>query len=133
MKSSHAFILIDDECALCNRLAVWIARYDKQDEFRITGLQSEHGRIILAKYGMSGISLESIIMIEDNQYYSGSNAVMAILKKLNGVSFLRKTYGIMPTSIREKIYRIVANNRYKIFGTAKYCSLDKKIRSKFLT
>ncbi len=45
--------VMDARCALCARGAKWIARNDRDVEFRIVPLQSELGNMLMIHYAMA--------------------------------------------------------------------------------
>ena len=80
--TGYSIILIDDECLVCNHLAWIISRHDSRDQFRIAGLLSVKGRILLEQFNFKGAVPESVILIENEQLYSESEAIKRIFRKL---------------------------------------------------
>ncbi len=125
----HSVILIDDDCMLCNRLARSIAGSDKQDKFRIAGLNSQAGISLLNKHGLTGTDPDSIILIEGGKVYEASRAISRIANDLKKYKWLAFLLRLLPVSFADKVYYFVARRRYRFFGHARHCSLnDKKIR-----
>jgi len=112
--------LFDGVCNLCNASVQFIIKRDKGDYFRFSALQSETGKAMANKYGVSA-NASSVILIEGEKKYSKSTAALRIAKKLSGLWPLLYLFIIIPPPIRNGIYRIVAKNRYSWFGKKDEC------------
>jgi len=64
---------------------------------------------------------DSIILLENDQYYDKSTAIFRILKELGG--FWGTLYYLIniPRPIRDFLYDLVAHHRYRIFGRYERC------------
>jgi predicted DCC family thiol-disulfide oxidoreductase YuxK len=114
-------IFFDGVCGLCNRSVDFLIRHDKRRLFLFAPLQGE-----TAAKELSGSFTEqpdTIILKEDLQVYYKSTAVLRILSKIGGVWKLTAAGYIIPRYLRDIIYDIVANNRYKIFGKKESCRI----------
>ena len=118
--ATKSIILFDGVCNLCNASVQFIIKRDKGDYFRFSALQSETGKAMANKYGVSA-NASSVILIEDEKKYSKSTAALRIAKKLSGLWPLLYLFIIIPPPIRNGIYRIVAKNRYSWFGKKDEC------------
>ncbi|TAH43262.1 MAG: DUF393 domain-containing protein [Bacteroidetes bacterium] len=128
----HSIILIDDECVMCNKLVRFIATADSDDRFRITGLNSRPGKILLNKFQLEKPGPERLILIEQQFVYEASEAVCRILIQLKNYSRLGKFLRFIPAKFRDQFYYLIARNRYRLFGKSKLCSLDEKLVKKML-
>ena len=78
-------------------------------------------------------SIDSIVLIKENNIFYESEAINHILKDLDKFYLLQLVLNVTPTFISNFFYKIIANNRYKIFGKKDKCELPKKNQiSKFL-
>jgi len=118
--ATKSIILFDGVCNLCNASVQFIIKRDKGDYFRFSTLQSETGKAMANKYGVSA-NASSVILIEGEKKYSKSTAALRIAKKLSGLWPLLYLFIIIPPPIRNGIYRIVAKNRYSWFGKKDEC------------
>jgi predicted DCC family thiol-disulfide oxidoreductase YuxK len=85
----------------------------------MASLQSE-----LAKEKLQNkiIEVDSVVYLRDDEIFLESNAILMILKDIGGFyKFLYWLLRLFPFRFRQFVYRWVARNRYKWFGT---CSLD---------
>ncbi|PYX11285.1 MAG: hypothetical protein DMG84_24245 [Acidobacteria bacterium] len=70
----------------------------------------------------------------DERLASRSDAGIQILAELGGVwRTLASIVKHLPRWVRDKIYNLIARNRYQLFGKYQTCQIpDEKYRSKFL-
>ena len=126
-------ILFDGVCNLCNGVVRFIIKRDKQNVFKFATLQSEYGMDFLASNNLHSAPLETIILIDGEKIYTQSDAVITILKALGGIWKLAVFFKIIPKSIRNFIYHLIAKYRYRIFGKRDTCMAPtEKMRSKFI-
>jgi predicted DCC family thiol-disulfide oxidoreductase YuxK len=126
-------VLFDGVCNLCNGSVQFIIRRDKAGKFLFAALQSQYGQAQLDQLGISSTSLQSIVLIKDDQFYQRSNAVLEIAKMLGGPWSLLYVFKIVPAFIRDWIYNGIANNRYKWFGRQDQCMIPTPaLKARFL-
>ncbi|MCH8014912.1 MAG: DUF393 domain-containing protein, partial [Candidatus Dadabacteria bacterium] len=75
-------ILFDGVCNLCNGSVLFILNRDPSGIFRFAPLQSETGKNLLSKFDLPNDKLNSIILVENNEYYLRSTAALKILRRL---------------------------------------------------
>ncbi len=109
----HPVVLFDGGCNLCSGSARFIINRDPSGIFRFAPLQSETGKKLLSKFDLPNDKLDSIILVENGEYYLKSTAVLRILQRLGSLWELFYIFIWVPTPIRDYFYDIVAKNRYK--------------------
>jgi predicted DCC family thiol-disulfide oxidoreductase YuxK len=125
-------ILFDGVCNFCDSSVQFIIKRDPKGYYKFAPLQGETGRMLLMEFDLTE-NLESIVYIEDHQFYKKSNAAINICKNLKGAWRLFVLLRILPTPIRDYFYDIIAKNRYKWFGKKDSCIIPSpEIRSRFL-
>lgn len=120
-------VLYDGLCNLCSAAVDFILRHDRMGRFRFAALQSEvGGRLLGACRGAPPPRGESIVVVEADECRAGSDALLAILRRLPAPWPLLRALQIVPTPMRDWIYDGVARNRYRWFGRRDVCrvSLD---------
>lgn len=126
-------ILFDGECNLCNHSVRFIIKHDPKGLFHFASLQSATGQHLTEKRQQPDSDLSSVIYIEDGKYYTRSTAILQILKKIGGVWKLMYIFIIIPPFIRNFIYKLISNTRYRIFGKTTSCkTLSGNFRDRFL-
>jgi predicted DCC family thiol-disulfide oxidoreductase YuxK len=128
----HPILLYDGVCGLCNRLVQFVLRHDADALFRFASLQSPLARQVLARHGANVTDLDTMYVVAnyelpDEHLLPRSDAVIFILGCLGARHSLSRMAGsllsLIPPPLRELGYRIVARNRYRIFGRSETCIL----------
>jgi predicted DCC family thiol-disulfide oxidoreductase YuxK len=131
MKHMNEIIIFDGECFICNRFYKWLLRNDKKNHFFFSNIQSK----FYSKNSNIDKSKDSIIvLINNNKILYESEAVAYIFRKTKTQLAIRILISILPKLISNFIYRIVAKNRYKIFGKKEKCYIPtEKEMDKFIS
>ncbi|MEO5941933.1 MAG: thiol-disulfide oxidoreductase DCC family protein [Ferruginibacter sp.] len=131
--NSHPIILFDGICNLCNGAVQYVIRHDSEAVFQFASLQSESGQNLLQQYNLPKNNFNSFVLIEDNKVYTKSTAALKVAKRLKGGIKLLYGFIIVPAFIRNGVYNIIANNRYKWFGKKNECMIPTpSLQSRFL-
>ncbi len=147
----NPLILYDGVCGLCNRFVQFVFRHDRKAIFRFVSLQSPLAARILSAHGASAIDLDTVYVIRNfdpahpdlakpeketgaQALLSRSDAVMFVLHELGGLwRALALVLRCFPRFIRDWAYRVIAGNRYRIFGRYPICPVpDPSVRNRFL-
>ncbi len=134
MKEPKKIILFDGVCTVCNGFVQFIIKRDKEDLFRFASLQSEIAQKLLSERTIDTQKIDSVVLIEPGvAYYLKSDAALEIGKELKGYRTLSKILGLIPSSLRNIVYDIIARNRYSWYGKKDECMIPTpEIKSKFL-
>jgi predicted DCC family thiol-disulfide oxidoreductase YuxK len=120
-----AILLFDGECNLCNGSVQWILKRDHKAYFKFASLQSPTGQKYLSAFNLSETNLETVVLIDDNQVFTHSDAPLQVLRKLGFPWSLGVTLSIVPRFLRNGVYRWIAHNRYRWFGQSAQCWLHR--------
>ena len=118
---NQSIIFFDGECGLCNRLVRFILQ--RSNKVEVAPLQSDTAKALL-KQDYAGIqALNTLVLFENNTLYFKSNAVLRIFRKMHGLWPLLLVFKVVPVSVRDKFYEVIASNRRRWFGQSKNCRL----------
>lgn len=135
---SNPIVLYDGVCGLCNRLVQFLLKRDARDRFRFASLQSEFSARLLTRHGVDPHDLDTVYVVKnheraDEEVLARSDAILYLLNQLGGIWSLSGIGRVLPTALRDLLYKLVARNRYKVFGKFESCMLpEPKHRAKFL-
>lgn len=135
---THPIVLYDGVCGLCNRLVQFVLQRDVHDRFRFASLQSEFAETLLKRHGADARDLDTFYVVIDHRQpgervLMRSDAILHVLNTLGGVWRLAGAGRVLPRFLRDGLYRIVARNRYRVFGKHESCLLPSpEHRAKFL-
>jgi predicted DCC family thiol-disulfide oxidoreductase YuxK len=122
----RALLLYDGVCALCHGLVKFLMKRDRGDRFRFAPLQSELGREMLGRFGITrfrdGVVLVTDVFRAGERVYQRSDAVAASLRLLDGAwQKVGSVLLLAPRWLRELGYGVVARVRYRVFGRYDAC------------
>ena len=133
MPSEAVVILLDGVCNMCNASVNYVIDHDPLGRFRFASLQSEIGTALAAEHGIDANQLSSMVLIEDGRAYLRSTAALRVCRRLSGVVKLLWPLIIVPRPLRDLGYRLIAKNRYQLFGKREACRLPTQAdRERFL-
>ena len=126
-------VLFDGVCNLCNGSVQFIINKDPSGIFKFAPLQSGIGKDLLLKFDLSDNNMDSIILIENSDYFIKSTAALRIVKRLGILWSLLYILILIPKPIRDYFYDIVARNRYNWYGKRTQCMIpNEDIKNRFL-
>lgn len=133
LPTGDAILLFDGTCTLCNRSVQFVLRHDKKQRFKFATLQSSIGQQLLDSADQQH-DLSSVVLIYQNKVYAQSSAVLNVFRLLpKGWKILYYLGILIPRFIRDALYRVIAKNRYALFGQSNTCMVpDKQIQERFL-
>jgi predicted DCC family thiol-disulfide oxidoreductase YuxK len=123
-------LLYDGVCVLCNGFVRFTLDHDKQAIVLFTPLQgSLGGELLSPAQPDSPANLDGVVLITNTlspaqQIFRRSDAVAQLLQLLGGPwRIIGKLLALIPRSLREVGYGIVARLRYRLFGRYDTCPI----------
>ncbi|MGM0844783.1 MAG: thiol-disulfide oxidoreductase DCC family protein [Bacillota bacterium] len=127
-----SIILFDGVCNLCNTIVQFVIERDKKGYFKFASLQSDTGKALLQKHEVDA-DTDSIILIDQHKCYMKSAAALRVSKNLDGLWKIFFLFMLVPAPLRDKIYDLIARNRYNWFGKRDSCMLPSpEIKKRFI-
>ena len=136
---ANPILLYDGVCGLCNRLVQFSLKRDATRRLRFASLQSDFAASILERHAIDPRDLDTVYFVEDygqpeERLSARCDAVISVLRQI-GASWTvaAALLGVVPKWFRDWGYKIIARNRYRIFGRTDRCFLpEAKYRDRFL-
>ena len=122
-RQEHPVILFDGVCNLCNFAVDFVIRRDPEARFRFASLQDDFGQHILRENGLPSSELSTFVLVEQGQIYTKSTAALLVARHLGAPWPVTQIFLIIPRPIRDWVYGLIANNRYRLFGKRETCRL----------
>lgn len=119
----HPVLIFDGVCELCSTSVNFILRWEKGHEIKFTANQNPPGRALLEQFGENPDEVSTIYFIEQGKIYKQSAAVLRIARRLRFPWFLGYGFIIVPRFIRDFFYKLIARNRYRLFGQKETCRI----------
>ena len=129
-----SIVLFDGICNFCVGSVRFIINRDPQKHFRFAPLQSPAAQTLQRKHDLHPGSLDTLILIEGRKAYSRSTAALRITRQLKGLWPALYVLILVPRAARDWIYKVLARNRYKLFGKRETCMVPpSELRDRFMT
>jgi predicted DCC family thiol-disulfide oxidoreductase YuxK len=114
-------VLFDAECVHCSANAQFILKHDKAQRLYLASMQSGVGEALFRANGLDPTDPVSILVIDGPKVRTDSDAVLSIYEGLGFPWRLASALRLIPTFMRDPVYRVIARNRYRIFGKRPTC------------
>jgi len=110
---NNIIVIYDGVCGFCNTSIQFILKQTPNDKMRFVAFQSETGKRIRNTLNIHE-NLDSIIVVENNEYFKKSKAIFRILNQIQSSWKHLRHLSFVPAIISDFFYDIIAKNRYRI-------------------
>mgnify|MGYP001204283646 FL=1 len=123
MREDSDILLLDGDCGLCNRLAIFIDKRKKMGkELSYLSIESEEGQKIINGFSTKQRDADSVYLIRNGKTYIRSAAGIRLLLYLKWYYAMWYPFcWLVPLPLRDIVYRIIARYRHKFFKKPEVC------------
>lgn len=114
-------IVFDAECILCSANAQFVLTHDKAARFRLASMQGEAGSALFRRHGIDPADPDTLIVVDGDRVLRDSDAILAIYAGLGWPWRAASGLRLVPRTVRNRVYRLIARNRYWLFGRSDGC------------
>jgi predicted DCC family thiol-disulfide oxidoreductase YuxK len=126
-------VIFDGYCVLCSRSAQFVLRHDPRGMFRLLAAQTPLGRALYIHFGLDPVDYQTMILIADGVPAFKSEAGICIAQCLGLPWSLAAIMRVLPRAWRDRLYDLLAHNRFRMFGRRDTCYLpDPRWADRFL-
>lgn len=126
-------VVFDGVCALCSGWVRFLLRHDRRAGFRFAAMQDTVGHDLLVAHGIDPDDPVSFLLVDGDAAWHDSDGVIEVLRRLGGVWRIAGVARIVPRALRDSAYRLLARNRYRMFGRREACMVPPAgTRERFL-
>ncbi|KAB1062693.1 thiol-disulfide oxidoreductase DCC family protein [Salibacter halophilus] len=134
--SSNSFdkpiVFYDGVCNLCNGAVQFILKHEKSSVLQFASLQSEFAKNLI-KQNKIPSSVDSIVFYDNENVDVKSKAAFRIAQHLKAPWSFVNIFSILPKSVTNAGYDLIARYRYQIFGKKETCPMpSKETRDRFI-
>jgi len=123
-------LVYDGECGFCARSVQFILKHEERHDLRFVPRDSEFGKELRRRFHLEAV--ESMLWIDGDKAFVESDATLNAAKYVGGVWAILARIGLLiPTSLRNFCYRIIARNRKRISARMNVClvpTAEQKLR-----
>ncbi len=116
-------VVFDAQCLLCNGWVQFLLRHDREGVFKFAAIQGAAGQQLLAQQGLAVDGLQTLLLVDGQRTWQHTAAIFRVLHMLGWPWRLAWLAWLVPSGVRDPLYRLVARNRYRVFGRTDVCIL----------
>ena len=114
-------MLYDGDCELCSSLVKFVLARSQGALLAFSALQSESANVS-REPRIETLGSQTIVVLEGDQVLERSDAVIHLLEQMvSPWPVLAHCARVMPRAARDALYRLLARNRYRLFGRRDSC------------
>lgn len=126
-------IVFDAECVLCSRFFRFVLRFDVHERFRFATAQSPVGQDLYRALNLSTDDFQTNLVLVDGRIYGHLDSFAATMRVLGWPWRVLSVVRFAPEALKTRAYRLIARNRYRIFGRYDTCLIpDPEVRRRFV-
>ncbi len=134
LKRERPVLFYDGTCGFCQHSVQFILKYNKKHNIDFATLQSGLAEALVPNNQLPHPLPDSLLYYEQGRLYTESEAVLRIARHLKFPLSISYFFRFIPLSFRNRVYRFVARNRYRIAGRRAACLLPTpEERARFLS
>ncbi len=123
-REGRHLLLYDGVCGLCDRVVHFVLAQDRHRIFHFASLQSQTGRAVVKPSGKA--DLTTFFVIENYRTplarrFTKGRAALFVMNALGWPWKVTGLFSVLPTALLDRLYDVVARNRYRIFGREDQC------------
>jgi predicted DCC family thiol-disulfide oxidoreductase YuxK len=125
-------VIFDGVCNLCEFSVNFIVEHDTVGHFSFTPAQSPFGSSLLKHFGINTSRLDTVVLVSGDRAFTRSAAAIEIASRLDMPWNLLAVFQVVPEPLRDMMYDLIAQNRYRLFGKKDECMVPSDaLRSRF--
>lgn len=133
MTSTHAIILFDGECRLCQFWVRFVVLRDARGYFRFASRESAAGTALAGAHGLDLREADTVVLIEQGRAFMRSTAAIHVARRLGWPWSWSVVLLVIPRPVRDAAYDFVARRRHRWFGRSASCAmLPDDARARFV-
>lgn len=114
-------VVFDSQCLLCSKWVKFLLKFDRQSVFRFASIQGATGKALLFREGLRVDGLQTLLLVDGNRSWQHTGAILRVLHALGWPWRAAWLLWAVPAPVRDAAYRLVARNRYTLFGRSETC------------
>jgi len=117
-------LFFDGDCAFCSASVRRVVRFDTHGRVSFAPLQGKlAAENSFSKYAAEAGGTMVLMRESDGRVFTRSDALIELARALGGWWRLCTVARFIPKPLRDWVYDLIANNRYRLMGKSDACSL----------
>jgi predicted DCC family thiol-disulfide oxidoreductase YuxK len=126
-------MVYDGACNLCHGWVRFALKRDRKERLRFLAAQSPRGQEFLKRNRLPAENFESFYLVENAVILHKSRGFLSMAQYLRWPWPWLALLSILPTRLLDRLYDLIAQNRYRWFGRRELCLIaDQAKAARFL-
>ena len=126
-------MVFDGSCVFCSAGARTVNRLDRNGRIKFAHAQSAMGEALYRHYGWNPVDFETNMLIDGGVMHTKWATIGAMGRAIGGIWRLASLFDVVPDFLGDRLYDLVARNRYRIFGRTESCALgDARMQARLI-
>ncbi len=121
LTTDQPLFVFDGHCVLCSTGVAFIMRHDPQARMRFLSAQAPLGEQVYRR--LNKPLDDSYIFIDSVGVHMKTDGWFRVASAMGGPWRFLTIFRLIPRSLRDWAYDILARNRYRLFGTSDQCAI----------
>ncbi len=124
LNKSTDILLLDGDCGLCNRLAIFIEKnLDSDKTISFQPINSNKAQKLIQNFPKNQQNIDTVYLYMNGKSFIRSSAAIRCLLFLKWYwRVWYPVFWIVPLPLRDLVYKIIAKYRHRIFTKPETCS-----------
>jgi predicted DCC family thiol-disulfide oxidoreductase YuxK len=118
-------VFFDGYCHLCSGVVRWLLARDKRQRFLFAPVQGSTAVELLGLNAEQQAAPASLLVWHQGRVRKESDAALYLARQLPGFWKLLIVLYVVPSAVRNWVYRCIAARRYRWFGKSAHCMLPE--------
>lgn len=114
-------VLFDGVCNFCHASVQFVIQRNARADILFCQIQSAAGQRLMTEYGLSGLGLDSMVLIQQGRAYVKSDAALRIARLMDRPWPLLVIFILIPAFLRHPVYDWIGRQRYRWYGRRDAC------------
>ena len=128
MSDMARVVVFDGLCHVCSGGVRFVLRHPVDPPFEMVPMQSDRGRRLLAAHGIEPEDPTTFLVLDGGRAMTESDGCIHVATQLGGAWRLAAVVRIVPKPLRDRLYRVLARNRYNWFGKRDVCYSPERVQ-----
>ena len=133
LSRGHPVMVYDGACNLCHGWVRFALKRDRERRLKFLAAQSALGQEFLQRNRLPAQNFDSFYLVVDTVILHKSGGILRMAQYLRWPWPWLAVFSILPTRVLDRLYDLIAQNRYRWFGRRELCLVaDEAQAERFL-
>lgn len=122
-------MVYDGTCNLCHGWVRFVLKRDQKNRIKFLAAQSPLGQEFLKRNRLPAQTFDSFYLVENAVILHKSVGFLSMVRYLRWPWLWLAIFSVLPTRMLDRLYDLIAQNRYRWFGRRELCLIADQSRT----